>query len=419
MRGAMREAGLYRLAAALILAGGILLAQSIGASAAVLAIMLATGVVAAAAIHIGDLMLPEETVGAAATTVEPDGAASLAPPMPILPSLQLIANAIVEPLLLIHAGRVEMANPAAQSLLGDFIVGADVRSAIRHPAAIDRLGRDDPARDLVALDGLGRAGQRWSLAILPIGDGYTLAQLRDDSGRIAVERMRSDFVANASHELRTPLAAVLGYAETLRDHGEEMDAAARQRFLTTIADEARRLQSLVADLISISQIEASKGARPTTPVNLVDLCQSVVKDLTAAAPDRVADITITGKGAVPAVGDVVQLRQLVTNIIANAMRYGDAGTPIAVTITADPEDGDTVLMQVRDHGPGIAAEDIPRLTERFYRVDSARSRALGGTGLGLAIVRHIVERHRGQLGIASTLGEGTTVSVTLPRAQLP
>ena len=213
--------------------------------------------------------------------------------------------------------------------------------------------------------------------------------------------------------MRTPLASILGYIETLADEKAGADADVRGRFLKIMFDEARRMQRLVEDLISLSRIEAEKYRLPDRAVDLTELIAEVRSELFDAADARSADIAADIDLGVPAVaGDRAQLSQVLHNLIGNAMKYGRPGTPVTVRLWSDA--AGMVRISVADEGDGIAPEHIPRLTERFYRVDPGRSRAAGGTGLGLAIVKHIVERHRGRLDIASTLGKGTTFSVLLP-----
>lgn len=337
-------------------------------------------------------------------------------PAPAAPRLDTVLEGIVEPVLVLADGRVEEANAAARALLGHHILGQDVRLAIRHPAAAERLtappgaGASGP----INLVGLGTLDQRWELRVTDIPDGRRVVHMIDQTGSYAAERMRVDFVANASHELRTPLASILGFAETLSED-DGADPAMRQRFLKVMVDEARRMQRLVEDLISLSRIEAEKYRLPDASVDLTALLRDVTGELADTHDPRAADIVIDMADDVPPVtGDRAQLSQALHNLIGNAMKYGRAGTPVSVALRRYPDN--MVRLAVGDEGDGIAPEHIPRLTERFYRVDSGRSRAIGGTGLGLAIVKHVIERHRGRLDIASQTGRGTVVTVLLPAA---
>ncbi|RYY47444.1 MAG: ATPase [Sphingomonadales bacterium] len=326
-------------------------------------------------------------------------------------------EAVFEPMLLVEAQRVTAANRAARALLGEHILGEDVRVAIRHPAAAERLLNpvDGAPGGPIHLVGLGTRDQRWEMRVRALPDGGRVVHLSDRTGAHAADKMRVDFVANASHELRTPLASILGFIETLEDAAD--DPETRARFLKVMDNEARRMQRLIDDLISLSRIEAEKYRAPDDVVDLPALLGQVRDELSALAPARAADIALT-VDPMPAVrGDRVQLSQLLHNIIGNAMKYGRAGTPVTVALAAT--ESAMVRLTVRDESEGIAPEHLPRLTERFYRVDSSRSRAAGGTGLGLAIVKHIVERHRGRLDITSSVGEGTAVTILLPTAPIP
>ncbi len=323
-----------------------------------------------------------------------------------------VLDAMVEPVLVIADGAVASANAPALALLGDHIVGEDVRVAIRHPAAAERLRADAPDGPPVELVGLGGRGGRWQMRIGRIPDGRRVVQLLDQTATHAAERARVDFVANASHELRTPLAAILGYVETLREPGAS-DAALQQRFLGVIDREARRMERLVEDLISLSRIEATKYRAPDMAVDLRQLARSVSDEVRVAAGARGDDIVLDVQDSGAATpGDPPQLSQLLHNLLTNALKYGRAGTPVTVSLA--PQAPGWWRLAVADQGEGVAPEHLPRLTERFFRVDAGRSRQAGGTGLGLAIVKHIVERHRGRLDIASVPGAGTTVTVLLP-----
>ena len=353
--------------------------------------------------------------GLAATLLAGSGEAEERPrvqaPVATDPHLGEVLDAIVEPVLLVDGGRVTMANAAARDLLGDHIVDEDARVAIRHPAAAERLVADTPVSDEpVMLVGLGAPDQRWEMRVGQASDGQRIVHLIDQTDQDAAERMRVDFVANASHELRTPLASILGFIETLGDEAGE-EPALRARFLKVMFDEARRMQRLVEDLISLSRIEADKYRLPAQPVDLGLLIADVCEELRDSGAPRAQDINCIIAEQVPVAGDRAQLSQMLHNLLGNAMKYGRPDTPIALSLETDAA---AVRVIVADQGEGVPTVHLPRLTERFYRVDAGRSRTLGGTGLGLAIVKHIVERHRGRLEIASTVGVGTTVTVRLP-----
>lgn len=333
------------------------------------------------------------------------------------PTLEELMDAIDEPALLVSGRRVARANPAALELLGDHIVGQDVRLAIRHPAAAERLigqGPADEADSRTALDlvGIGERNRPWELVIHELSGNGRFVRLADRSRTQAAEKMRVDFVANASHELRTPLASLLGYIETLQDGAAE-ESATRNRFLEIMQGEARRMQQLIGDLMSLSRIEAERFRPPDEEIAIDEVIEEACEAACRAIGADSSRIRIERKGVAATIpGDRIQLIQLVSNLVGNALKYGEKGTP--VTIRHGTEKPDIYAIRVVDRGEGIAPEHLPRLTERFYRVDASRSRSMGGTGLGLAIVKHIVERHRGRLTIESEPGEGTEVLVELP-----
>jgi two-component system phosphate regulon sensor histidine kinase PhoR len=328
--------------------------------------------------------------------------------------IQHLMDALDEPLLVIEATHVTHANRAARDLLGDHVAGGDVRLVLRHPDAIALFAGKEEGP--VELTGLGGHDRHWVLSARGIGSGARLLRLVDRSARRAAERMRVDFVANASHELRTPLAALVGFIETLEDANAPEDAAARTRFLKIMSDEAKRMQRLIDDLMSLSRIEADRYSVPRGKVDLAALLRDTCTDITAARTDgdRLQLAIETQDATV--IGDKAQLSQIIHNIIDNALKYGRSDTPVRATLA--PASAGRLRLTVEDQGEGIAIQHLPRLTERFYRVDPGRSRAIGGTGLGLAIVKHIVERHRGRLDIDSVVGRGTTVSVELPLASV-
>jgi two-component system phosphate regulon sensor histidine kinase PhoR len=224
--------------------------------------------------------------------------------------------------------------------------------------------------------------------------------------------MRVDFIANASHELRTPLASLLGFIETLQGPARN-DAAARERFLEIMREQARRMTRLIDDLLSLSRIELRAHVPPKTPVELEDLVRQMADTLSPMAVESGAEIVVAvGTGPFVVLGDRDELLRVVENLIGNAIKYGASGGRIDVRLAHSGEG--RIGLGIADRGPGIDPEHLPRLTERFYRVDTATSRAKGGTGLGLAIVKHILNRHGGTLRIDSRPGHGATFTVTLP-----
>ena len=333
------------------------------------------------------------------------------------PQFRALIDAFPEPLLFVHDARVSHANGPARALLGPQIEGQNVRTAFRHAGAIERLtdNNADHRGQPLELIGLGQADQIWQMRISGFGGGDKMVMLTDRSATGAAERMRTDFVANASHELMTPLAGLLGFIETLGDEDAGGDPDTRNHFLSIMSNEANRMQALIRDLISLSRIEAEKYDAPKAAVDLADLADEVVMTLRSGSDSRAGDIVVETTPAPPILADPVLIRQLLHNLLINSMKYGRPGTPVRLSV-GPTRSGTMVSMVVADEGEGIAPEHIPRLTERFYRVDSGRSRSLGGTGLGLSLVKHIVDRHRGHLSIQSTLGQGTRITALLPAA---
>ncbi|MEE4288672.1 MAG: ATP-binding protein [Erythrobacter sp.] len=318
------------------------------------------------------------------------------------------------PLLVTERGTIAIANRAAQRMLGQHIVGQDARVAFRQPEAIHLLSENRNGQALVR--GLVRRQDIWQFNRHVIDGELAVLELINQTAEADLSRAHTDFVANASHELRTPLAAILGYVETLSDSSDTLDSPTSQKFLGTIEREAQRLQSLISDLMSLSRVEAEKHDLPTERLDLANLIERAARD--AAGSTRMARLEFALEAGTPALevhGDRQQLEQLVRNLVDNALKYGSPETPVRVEM-AHAQDG-RARITVIDRGEGIAPEQIPHLTRRFYRTDPGRSRASGGTGLGLAIVKHIVERHRGRLDIESDLGVGTRVIVRLPIAE--
>ena len=313
------------------------------------------------------------------------------------------------PVLVTEGGRVVIANLAARRLLGTHVLGQDVKMALRQPEAVDLLESGEDGSTIVR--SLARRRDIWRINYKHLDGGLAVIEFVNKTAEADISRAHTDFVANASHELRTPLAAILGYVETLRDGGDDLDPKMAEKFLDTIQREARRLQELVSDLMSLSRIEAEKHDLPSSTIALGKLVDRAARD---AAGDRAERLDIEAHGEFQVHGDEQQLEQLVRNLVDNGLKYGAPDT--LVTLRLNPQGEKRVLLTVSDRGDGIAPEHLPHLTRRFYRTDPGRSRASGGTGLGLAIVKHIVERHRGRLAIESTLGEGTRVKITLPLA---
>lgn len=312
-----------------------------------------------------------------------------------------------QPLLLLDGTRIADANAAAREALGAHVLGQDARIGLRHPDAMRLIGMGD--NDSVTIPGFTGAKSLWQLTRRNLHGDRWIIELADRSAEADVSRAHTDFVANASHELRTPLAAITGYVETLSDGG--VDKTTSKRFLGIVQREAERMQNLVEDLMTLSHVEAEKHDRPSEALDLGRLAARVVGEVSSLRGKERVEVSGSEAGAI-ILGDAAQLEQVLRNLIDNALKYGDPDQPVKVTVTRD--NGRWIRLDVADRGPGIAPEHLPHLTRRFYRTDPGRSRASGGTGLGLAIVKHIVERHSGELDIASTLDEGTTVTLSFP-----
>lgn len=310
------------------------------------------------------------------------------------------------PAMMVSRGQVRFANSAAKALLGAHIVGQDVRIAIREPRAVAAILSEGGG--IARVTGLSTGGSVWEVDCRAISPTDRLVSLYDLSERVSVAKSHADFVANASHELRTPLANVLGYVETLMNPKAGGDEGVRNRFLDTIRHEAQRMQALILDLMSLSRIEAVKHEVPSDRVEMVALAQEMAGE---SRPGSNVMVHANCETAL-VTGDRGQLAQVLRNLIDNSLKYGKQGGQVDVSLEATATGW--VLITVRDEGDGISPEHLPRVTERFYRADTSRSRAVGGTGLGLSIVKHIVERHRGRFDIDSRAGQGTTASVMLP-----
>lgn len=351
-------------------------------------------------------------------------------------------EAVPIPMLAVDAqARTIGANAAAVAVFGANLLDRPFVTVLRHPGvvqAVDWVIAPDlhaapasdpdlppPAEGGVALRAQFSADGRRILAEvavspLPalIGRGALVAIL-DRSVTEEAEQMRRDFVANVSHELKTPLTALLGFIETLRGPARE-DAKARARFLDIMEREAMRMNRLISELLSLSRVQSEERRRPSEPVDLAALLRSVLATMAPAA--AAAGVAVTTEGLERPVvlpGDADQLTQVFQNLVENALKYGRSGGFLRLAMTEIAHEpqlrGPAWAVAVEDRGDGIDEIHLPRLTERFYRVDAHRSREEGGTGLGLAIVKHIISRHRGRLRIESRRGEGTRFTVVLPQ----
>ena len=320
--------------------------------------------------------------------------------------------------------RIIAANQPAKDLFSSECIGQHFISVLRQPNVLDAIEAVMVRGQRIETRYLGRLGGRdttYRVYAAPVEAPKGPAVLLTFEDLTDIEeagKMRRDFVANVSHELKTPLTALLGFVETLKGPAKN-DPKAQDRFLSIMEREATRMHQLVQDLLSLSRVEEHERVRPTESVDLVALTQSVRSSLAPVA--NAADVEITLAAPEQPVfvhGDTNQLRQVLTNLIENAIKYGGAHNTVDVRITEPTHQillrGMGVTISVTDHGDGIAEHHIPRLTERFYRVDSHRSREVGGTGLGLAIVKHIINRHRGRLRIDSEIGQGTVFTAILP-----
>lgn len=340
-----------------------------------------------------------------------------------LAAAEAVFAAIPDPQILLDGQRrIIRANPAASEFVGTLLENSDLAASLRNPAVLS-------AADAVLAGGAARIVEFtlplpiervMQARIAPVEGVATegiaaIVTLHDITALKLAEQMRADFVANAGHELKTPLASLVGFIETLLGAARD-DTAARERFLGIMRGEAGRMTRLVDDLLSLSRIELNEHVAPTRSVALPMLIEQVADALELRAAERGMRLTLAVPEGLPDVyGDEDELAQVFQNLIDNAIKYGRPQTEIVVSAVVDrrPAANSLVRIAVADQGEGIASEHLPRLTERFYRVDTARSRELGGTGLGLAIVKHILNRHRGRLEIASILGAGSTFTVCL------
>jgi two-component system phosphate regulon sensor histidine kinase PhoR len=371
------------------------------------------------------------------------------------PAFEVIVESLPDPVLVVSARdamdladrRLVFANAAARDLLRIQSEGLPLVSAIRHPRVLEAVDESlfGGLNGEAAYETGGAQDRFWRVLTRPLApsqDGAQLALLviRDETDSRRNERMRADFLANASHELRTPLASLTGFIETLRGHAKD-DSVARERFLGVMAAQAGRMARLIDDLLSLSRIELNEHIAPEGRVDLSLAVMDVLDAMTPLAAEYGVKLQtrLAARGAAVVNGDRDQLLQVAQNLIDNALKYSPRGGAVDVELLADlPAEavlpparpgaarlslltpdmvgGERfIVLRVADHGPGIAREYLPRLSERFYRVEGQKSGERLGTGLGLAIVKHIINRHRGGLAIESVEGQGTTMTAYLPR----
>jgi len=342
--------------------------------------------------------------------------------------IRSVMLAVPDPMVLLDGqGQIRAANPPALTLLGNWIEGRSYATVLRQPAVlapIEAVLAGGDGGEARFTDSAQTGETQFRVRVTPArlavsGMDGAILHFTDTTDLLAAAEMRSDFVANVSHELRTPLTAVLGFIETLRGPARN-DQAAQDRFLGIMEDEARRMNRIVSDLLSLSRVEGQERMRPSETVDLRAVLAGVAAALRPSAEDRGNDLIIDAPdGDFTLKGDRDQLTQVVMNLTENALKYGGPDRPVTVTLLAEAGTGslkgDVLRIDVRDRGDGIDPLHLPRLTERFYRIDAPRSREMGGTGLGLAIVKHIVNRHRGRLRITSEPGQGSVFSVLLPK----
>ncbi len=331
-----------------------------------------------------------------------------------------LIEAMPEPALVVSASvRLVAANTPARALFPHLRFNAPLASSLRAVDLHDAIARvlsSGQAENISWLDRVPveRLFHIHVAAFHVETSRFVALTLHDATESRRLEQMRVDFVANASHELRTPLASLLGFIETLQGPARD-DLSARERFLAIMLEQARRMARLVDDLLSLSRIEQTLHLRPRAAVDLTALVRHVRDALTPLAQDNRVSLELEGEPALVR-GDRDELLRVAENLIENAIKYsapdkGEGGRRVWIHVSARENLG---VLAVRDEGPGIAPENIPRLTERFFRVDVGQSRAKGGTGLGLALVKHILARHRGRLGIQSELGRGATFTAFVP-----
>jgi two-component system phosphate regulon sensor histidine kinase PhoR len=340
---------------------------------------------------------------------------------------EAVLGSMIEGVLAIDTRqRIIGINRAAADLLGlglEHAVGRPLQEVVRNPDlrrfALLAIDCRDPVEDDLVLRGVqDRTIRLRGTALRDVsGEGGAVIVLNDVTDMQRLENVRRDFVANVSHELKTPIASIKGFVETLLD-GAADDPIDNRRFLEIVAKQSDRLAAIIEDLLALSRIEQSEGAGnlPLEPARIAEVVAAVITDCGPRAAEKSIHLVTSCPEELVAEVNAPLLEQALINLADNAIKYSDDGRTVWIDVAASSHGGPVELVvKVRDEGRGIGPEHLPRLFERFYRVDSARSRALGGTGLGLSIVKHIVQAHGGTVTVESTLGVGTTFTMRLPR----
>ncbi|HIY53888.1 MAG TPA: cell wall metabolism sensor histidine kinase WalK [Candidatus Agathobaculum merdavium] len=317
-------------------------------------------------------------------------------------------------------GKLIHMNPATESLLG-VRMGSDVTFDEMF-ADLDMVGSDETAMRSFLTSEITRRGRVLSVTLAPYGaldgEGGVIAVIHDITEQRRLDDARREFVANVSHELRTPLTNIRSYTETLLDAAGDIPLETEKQFLGVISSESERMARIVTDLLTLSKLDYGRMELRMTRFSLSDLLKKVANAMRLTIQDSGHEMAVEAPDDLPQiVGDRERIEQVVVNILSNAVKYTPSGGHIRLAACALA--GNRVRITVEDDGVGIPAADVPRLFERFYRVDKARSRAAGGTGLGLAIAKEIVEQHEGKIALASEYGKGTTVTITLPTDLAP
>lgn len=422
MSGSWLRSILIAVAPALTVLGLMLYVEAVAPS---VALFLAAAIVGGVAISIRSRLTAEDVAMRRLNRLTEEAQARLDALSYKASVADRIIGSLPHPIFFLDRDRVVVrANAVARALLDSDLTGRDIADGLRDPALLSAIDRaiEFAEPQTVDLRLPVPVETEFIVRVQPVdppngtptdGDApVVLIDMQDVTALRRSEQMRVDFVANVSHELRTPLTSLTGFIETLRGPAKD-DPEARETFLGIMHEQSQRMFRLINDLLGLSRIELDEHSRPRADVRLDALFERLVQFLSQKAEALGVEIRVDIPAHLPTVhGDEDQLFQVFQNLLDNALKYGAKGDTIEVA--AERRDHRRLVVSITDHGPGIAAEHIPRLTERFYRVDAARSRELGGTGLGLAIVKHILNRHRGRLNVTSEVGNGSTFSVVLP-----